>query len=144
MRKILEACPTCGGELAVSELSCTVCETVVRSHYAPCPFCRLSPEDLAFMLLFVRSRGNVKDMERELGVSYWTIRGRLNEVIAAMGLGGEDQSAEEPPAPPEADAPPPPERKRGKGTAAARQTILDRLNRGEITPAQAADQLAAL
>ena len=144
MRKILEACPTCGGELAVSELSCTVCDTVVRSHYAPCPFCRLSPEDLAFMLLFVRSRGNVKDMERELGVSYWTIRGRLNEVIAAMGLGGEDQSAEEPPAPPEADAPPPPERKRGKGTAAVRQTILDRLNRGEITPAQAADQLAAL
>ena len=144
MRKILEACPTCGGELAVSELSCTVCDTVVRSHYAPCPFCRLSPEDLAFMLLFVRSRGNVKDMERELGVSYWTIRGRLNEVIAAMGLGGEDQSAEEPPAPPEADAPPPPERKRGKGTAAARQTILYRLNRGEITPAQAADQLAAL
>ena len=144
MRKILESCPTCGGEMLVSELSCTVCDTVVRSHYAPCPFCRLSPEDLAFMLLFVRSRGNVKDMERELGVSYWTIRGRLNEVIAAMGLGGEDQSAEEPPAPPEADAPPPPERKRGKGTAAVRQTILDRLNRGEITPAQAADQLAAL
>ena len=70
MRKILEACPTCGGEMAVSELSCTVCDTLVRSRYAPCPFCRLSPEDLAFMLLFVRSRGNVKDMERELGVSY--------------------------------------------------------------------------
>ena len=145
MRKILEACPTCGGEMAVSELSCTVCDTLVRSRYAPCPFCRLSPEDLAFMLLFVRSRGNVKGMERELGVSYWTIRGRLNEVITAMGLSGEDQPAEEPPAPLEAEAPPPaPERKRGQGSAAARQTILDRLNRGEITPTQAADQLAAL
>ncbi len=145
MRKILESCPTCGGEMLVSELSCTVCDTTVRSRYAPCPFCRLSPEDLAFMLLFVRSRGNVKDMERELGISYWTIRGRLNEIIAAMGLGGEDQPAEEPPAPPEAAAPPPPAaRKAGQGAAAARQAVLDRLNRGELTPSQAAEQLAGL
>jgi hypothetical protein len=96
MRKILESCPTCGGTMAVSELSCTVCDTVVRSRYTPCPFCRLSPEDLAFMLLFVRSRGNVKDMERELGVSYWTIRGRLNELIAAMGLGDADDETADP------------------------------------------------
>ena len=75
MRKILESCPTCGGEFAVTELTCTVCDTVVRSHYSPCPFCRLAPEDLEFMLIFVRNRGNVKEMERELGVSYWTIRG---------------------------------------------------------------------
>ncbi len=142
MRKILESCPTCGGEMLVSELSCTVCDTVVRSRYTPCPFCRLSPEDLAFMLLFVRSRGNVKDMERELGISYWTIRGRLNEIIAAMGLGGEDQPAEEPPAPREADAPP--VARQGSQGAATRQAILDRLKRGELTPAQAADQLAAL
>ena len=86
MRKILEACPTCGSEMVISEVTCTTCDTVVRSRYTPCPFCRLAPKDLAFMLLFVRSRGNVKDMERELGVSYWTIRGRLNEIIDAMGL----------------------------------------------------------
>ena len=131
--------------MLVSELSCTVCDTLVRSRYTPCPFCRLSPEDLAFMLLFVRSRGNVKDMERELGVSYWTIRGRLNEVIAAMGLGGEEPPAEEPLPAREADAPPPPPARQGsQGAAVARQAILDRLKRGELTPAQAADQLAAL
>jgi hypothetical protein len=160
MRKILESCPTCGGAMAVSELSCTVCDTVVRSRYTPCPFCRLSPEDLAFMLLFVRSRGNVKDMERELGVSYWTIRGRLNELIAAMGLGSAD---DEPPAPgqedtatpspagrgagkgPSADeaTPSPPRRESAKGpTAADRQAILDRLKRGELTPTQAAALLS--
>jgi len=95
MRKILESCPTCGGEFAVTELTCTVCDTVVRSRYSPCPFCRLAPEDLAFLLVFVRNRGNVKDMERELGVSYWTIRGRLTELITAMGLepGGEPDDA---------------------------------------------------
>ena len=141
MRKILESCPTCGGTMAVSELSCTVCDTVVRSRYTLCPFCRLSPEDLAFMLLFVRSRGNVKDMERELGVSYWTIRGRLNELIATMGLGdaGDDTPA---PAPADAADEPAPSRAAratAKGpTATERQAILDRLKRGEITATEAA------
>ena len=132
MRKILESCPTCGGEFAVTELTCTVCDTVVRSHYSPCPFCRLAPEDLEFMLIFVRNRGNVKEMERELGVSYWTIRGRLNEVIASMGLepGGEPEEEEAP-----RERPPAPDR------AAGRQAILDRLRRGEISAEEAAEQL---
>lgn len=121
--------------MAVTELICTVCDTVVRSHYEPCAFCRLSPEDLSFMLLFVKSRGNVKDMERELGVSYWTIRGRLNEIIAGMGLGGED-GGDAPDAPPE--PPRPPARRR---PAAERQAILDRLRRGELSAQEAADLL---
>lgn len=131
MRKILESCPTCGGEFAVTELTCTTCETVVRSRYSPCPFCRLSPEDLAFMLVFVRNRGNVKEMERELGVSYWTIRGRLNEVITSMGLepGGEPEGDEQPTAP------------AAKAHAADRQAVLDRLRLGEITAEEAAEQL---
>ncbi len=144
--------------MAVSELSCTVCDTVVRSRYTPCPFCRLSPEDLAFMLLFVRSRGNVKDMERELGVSYWTIRGRLNELIATMGLGGDDETpttadraGDDAPtgkeAAKEASAGDPTAaaagRASGKGpTATERQAILDRLKRGELTPTQAAALLS--
>ena len=144
--------------MAVSELSCTVCDTVVRSRYTPCPFCRLSPEDLAFMLLFVRSRGNVKDMERELGVSYWTIRGRLNELIATMGLGGDDETpttadraGDDAPtgkeAAKEASAGDPTAaaagRASGKGpTATERQSILDRLKRGELTPTQAAALLS--
>ena len=134
MRKILESCPTCGGAMAVSELSCTVCDTVIRSRYTPCAFCRLSPEDLAFMLLFVRSRGNVKDMERELGVSYWTIRGRLNEVITSMGLEpvGELEGTPSPPSTPRAAASDP---------TAGRMQVLDRLRRGEITAEEAAEQL---
>ena len=150
MRKILESCPTCGGALVVSEVSCTVCDTVVRSRYTPCPFCRLDPEDLAFMLLFVRSRGNVKDMERELGVSYWTIRGRLNELIAVMGLGGEEEGEAPSPNPSQGEGdtaavPSPPGRGLGRGSAlnaVERQSILDRLKRGELTPTQAAALLS--
>ena len=49
MRKILEECPTCGDALVATELSCDNCETVIHGRYAPCPFCRLSPENLAFL-----------------------------------------------------------------------------------------------
>lgn len=134
MRKILESCPTCGGDFAVTELRCVVCETVVRSEYSPCPFCRLSAEDLAFLLVFVRNRGNVKEMERELGVSYWTIRGRLNELLSSMGLEPGAEPDDAPPAPPSGAA--------AKGpTPAERQAILERLRRGEITPEQAAKEL---
>jgi hypothetical protein len=123
MRKILEQCPTCGDALVATELSCDSCGTVIHGRYAPCPFCRLSPENLAFLELFVRNRGNVKDMERELGVSYWTIRSRLNEVVEEM----------------DNDAPPP-----NPGQTAHRRDILERLNQGKITVAEAADLLNQL
>jgi hypothetical protein len=125
MRKILEQCPTCGDALVATELSCDNCETVIHGRYAPCPFCRLSPENLAFLELFVRNRGNVKDMERELvASSYWTIRNRLNEIVEEM-----DQQAPTPPLPPDADK------------SARRKDILERLNQGHITVSEAAELL---
>lgn len=145
MRKILESCPTCGGELAVTELTCTVCETVVRSRYAPCPFCRLAAEDQAFLLLFVRHRGNVKDMERELGVSYWTIRGRLNEIIGLMGMEADEDGEARHPAGDDEPAEQPGSRsggrRRSESSSAARQAILERLRRGESTADEAARDL---
>lgn len=139
MRKILESCPTCGGAFAVTELTCTVCDTVVRSRYSPCPFCSLPPEDMAFLLVFVKNRGNVKDMERELGVSYWTIRGRLNEVISAMGFEMPEDEGEEPAAEPGRRA-----AREAESPAVARQAVLDQLNRGEITAEEAAARLERL
>jgi hypothetical protein len=73
------------------------------------PFSRLSHESLKFLEIFVRNRGNVKEMEREMGESYWAIRRRLDEVIAEMGF--------------DVVAPSP---------ANQRQEILERLSRGEI------------
>lgn len=120
--------------MAVTELTCTACDTVVRSRYAPCPFCRLAAEDQAFLLLFVRHRGNVKEMERELGISYWTIRGRLNEIIGLMGMDAADEGPGE--GTPE-QAPP----RRTKSSSGATQAVLDRLRRGEISADDAAKAL---
>ncbi|HIE27709.1 TPA: DUF2089 domain-containing protein [Candidatus Poribacteria bacterium] len=84
MRKIIEKCPGCGQNLIITRLRCPACETAIEGNYAPCPFCKLSEESLKFLFLFVRSRGNIKDMERELGVSYPTVRSRLNAIIEEL------------------------------------------------------------
>ena len=86
MRKILERCPSCGGELEVTRLNCTRCETIVLGRYEPCRFCKLSPESLQFLESFIKSRGNVKEMERELGTSYWRIRSQLNTLIQELSF----------------------------------------------------------
>lgn len=84
MRKIIEKCPGCGKNLIITRLRCPACETTIEGNYASCPFCKLSEESLKFLQLFIRSRGNIKDMERELGVSYPTVRSRLNAIIEEL------------------------------------------------------------
>lgn len=124
MRKILEHCPSCGGDLVVTRMSCPACGTVVTGQWAPCRFCQLSPEHTRLLGAFVRSRGNVKEMARELDISYWTVRKQVDELIEALGY--------EP-------APPPPE-----DTTEAQMGILDRLDRGEISAAEATELLEEL
>ena len=95
MRKLLEHCPSCNGEMIVSQMSCTSCDTVVLGSFQPNLFSKLTPESLQFLEIFVKNKGNVKEMERETGWSYWTIRNRLNEVITELGFGPkEDEEAE--------------------------------------------------
>jgi hypothetical protein len=86
LRKIIEKCPGCGKDLTITRLRCPACETTIEGNYSPCPFCKLSEDSLKFLALFVRSRGNIKDMERELGISYPTVRSRLNAIIEELGL----------------------------------------------------------
>lgn len=84
MRKMLERCPTCGGSLVVTELRCQQCQTQVRSRYSPCAFCTLTAEQLVFVKLFVERRGNLREMEKALGVSYPTVRGKLEEIAERL------------------------------------------------------------
>ena len=121
MRKILEKCPTCEqAALIVNEMQCTACATVVRSHYQPTIFSQLDPENLRFVEIFVRNKGNVKEMERELGVSYWAIRNRLNDLIEQLW----PDAASEP-----------------SLAKADRDAILRQLEAGELSVQEAAEQL---
>lgn len=128
MRKLLEFCPACEGELIVTQQTCVRCGTSVIGEFQPTIFSRLSPENLAFLVVFIKNKGNVKEMERELGESYWAIRNRINEIIEELGL--EKKNVE--PAEQQADM------------AMQRQEILSRLNNGEIDAATAADLLKAV
>jgi hypothetical protein len=85
MRKILESCPSCGGPLVITTVRCERCSTEVKSEYAPCTFCALTAEQSNFVALFLRNRGNQTDMEKSLGVSYQTIRGKLDEILRLIG-----------------------------------------------------------
>lgn len=128
MRKVLEQCPSCGGALEITRVHCTRCETVVTGRYKPCRFCQLAPESVQFLEAFVKNRGNVKEMERELGISYWTIRSRLNEVIEELGF--------------EVDATA--EANQEEALREQRRAILEQVERDEITAAEAAEQLTKL
>lgn len=126
MRKLIEQCPACGGEMIVTQQSCTRCETVVLGRFKPDIFSRLSAESLNFIVVFVKNRGNIKEMERDLGLSYWTIRNRLNEVIAELGFETEVEDAA------------------ATQNAQQRQTILARLESGELSVEEATTQLAQI
>ena len=126
MRKILERCPSCGGKLSVTRMSCTECETVIHSRYDPCTYCKLQPESMKFLEVFIKKRGNVKEMERELKESYWVIRSKINDLIQELGFEVEPDETVE------------------AGTVDRRREILEQLDRGEITATEATDMLSKM
>lgn len=84
-------CPICGDKLTVTEVSCDHCGTHIQGRFDGCRFCRLSSEESAFLLTFIKCRGSIKDVERELGVSYPTVRSMLDRLILSL-----DREAAEP------------------------------------------------
>ena len=78
-------CPSCGGRLEVQELGCPRCGVTVGGTFERCEFCALPPEQLQFLRLFVSRRGNLREVERELGLSYPTVRARLDDLLKALG-----------------------------------------------------------
>ena len=89
---VIGRCPVCGDELAVTRLHCGACDTQIEGRFRLGRFQRLSAEQLAFLEVFIKNRGIIKDVEVELGISYPTVRARLDEALRAMGFpaGGDD------------------------------------------------------
>lgn len=77
-------CPSCGGEMVIKRLACTKCDTVVEGTFTLGPLSRLSVEAASFIELFVRNRGNMRSVSKELGVSYPTARKQLEKVVKEL------------------------------------------------------------
>jgi hypothetical protein len=119
-RRLLGRCPVCGDGLEVVALHCRSCDTTVQGHFDVGRFAALGPEQLDFLETFLRARGNIREVERELGLSYPTVRSRLDALLAALGLVA--SAVEDEPAP-------------------NRRAVLDALERGEITADEAVRRL---
>ncbi len=119
-RKLLQDCPVCGSTLKVQVLQCPSCNTRIEGTFEPpqSKILYLSKKDLDFVETFVRVRGNIKEMEKALGVSYPTVRGMLDGIIEKMGYPS----------------------RRGLDPK-RRKEIIDRLEKGEITADEAAEML---
>lgn len=84
-REVLGKCPVCGEGLHVTELSCHKCHTHIKGNFTLCRFCKLTNEQKSFAEVFIKNRGNIKEIEKELGISYPTVRGKLEDIIGALG-----------------------------------------------------------
>jgi len=128
MKPVLTICPVCNADLEVTRLHCDQCHTTIEGHFAsgktaPNPFERLTPEQMQFLLTFVRCEGRYNRMEEELNLSYPTLRNRFNEVLRQLGF---EPGREETPARP---------------TAEERRRILEDLDQGRINWADAQRRL---
>ena len=140
IRKVIRECPVCGDDLVITHLRCPGCETEIRGAFQTSVFCKLSPEDLAFAEMFIKLRGNVKEMERELGVAYNAVRNQLDQVIGNLGFDSRNlgldsrdlDSSSEP------DVKENPE----QADAARRRAILGQLDRGEVSADEAVHLLS--
>lgn len=120
-------CPVCSHELTVTRLECDTCGTGIDGRFAFNRFTRLSGEQLRFLEAFVKNRGIIKEVEAELGISYPTVRARLDDVLGTLGF-----------------APAGPDQKRPTENRDARREILEALQNKEISASEASRRLATL
>ena len=113
-------CPACGNtRFEVQRLGCTVCGTAVEGHFTVSRLATLPDDQVSFVETFLKCRGNIKEVERELGISYPTVRSRLDRVVASLGLGQDER-------------------------VRSRKEILAALERDEMTPEEAVHALKEL
>ncbi len=81
MKILPTICPACSSQLKVKSLICEKCDTEIQGQFELSPLAGLSPDDQAFVLEFMKTSGSLKDLAKLHGLSYPTIRNRLDEII---------------------------------------------------------------
>src|SRR5687767_13708660 len=85
MNQMPGICPICANTLHVTRLQCGNCGTGIDGVFGLGRLQALTTEQVQFVETFIKNRGKIKDVEKELDVSYPTVVARLNEVVRAMG-----------------------------------------------------------
>lgn len=122
MRKsILGTCPVCASKLDVTELHCPDCDTTIKGKFKLDKFNYLTKEEKYFIEIFVKNRGNIKEIEKDLGISYPTVKKNLEAVIKALGYGDGEENEN-----------------------LNKEQILEKLSNGEISSEEAMKMIKAL
>lgn len=137
---VISDCPVCHHDLEVVALSCTNCSTEIKGNFTLSKFNYLDTEKLYFIEIFVKNRGSIKAIEKEMGYSYPTIKKMLDDVIVGLGyqVDSKDLSDEE-----EKDK----DKEKEKGNSPTPKTkieILEMIDNGEISVEEATKLLAKL
>lgn len=128
MNRNITRCPSCEQPLDVTELTCGPCDLRLKGHFERgCRFCALDPEQGKLLDVFLSCRGVIRDMEKALGLSYPTVRARIDALLSALGY-----------APTKAEA------ETQEELADRRRDILARLEAGDITAEEATKALRDL
>ena len=86
IKKLLpKSCPACSSTLRVHALCCRDCGTKIEGDYVLPSLLRLSEDDQSFVVDFVLCSGSLKEMAAKMGLSYPSVRNRLDDVIAELG-----------------------------------------------------------
>jgi hypothetical protein len=115
--EVITRCPVCSSNLRATRLKCKGCGTVIENDFEFSKLAYLSNEQLRFIEVFIKCRGNIKEVEKELGISYPTVRAKLDEVIGALGYSV------------------------AKQREVNNKEVMDLLEKGEITAEQAINML---
>src|SRR5512135_551372 len=125
MNPAITQCPICQSDLEIVKLYCRSCDTTIEGHFQhTSPFQQLTAEQMSFMVTFIRNEGKINRVGEELGISYPTVRGRLHDLIRALGY--EVGEEEEPLAVPDDE----------------RRLVLDSLSKGQLTSEEALKRLS--
>lgn len=119
-KEVIGFCPICNSQFKVSKLSCNHCHSSLEGSFELSKFDYLNAEQKLFAEIFIKNRGNIKEIEKELGISYPTVRKNLDSIILALGYNLTSEESDD------------------NGN---RKEILDKLNRGEISADEAVELL---
>jgi hypothetical protein len=120
MNTVLGQCPVCGDQLEITRLHCRNCDTAIEGHFYAGRLSQLTPEQLTFVEIFLKNEGKINRFGEELGVSYPTVRSRLQEVIAALGYSVQPETTI---------------------SEDERRAVLEELAQGKISPDEAVKRL---